>query len=366
MSENTHKPKKTDKDDWDKWKIILEPLGGLLTAVAVVYLTYYTSRQLESWHVIEDNARARAQAREETARAHWQEKENNARVYTELMGKREEAETGLRKAMFDSIMTAFLKASAGSEEAKKVLEPAESDQALEADVLKMELLAYNFHESLNLTPLFKNLERIIEKRLETYKATNLQATGLKEEQTDPEKSVAKKCLLRLRKVANEIIERQLAALQNADGKNSAVFQISNFEQPLPLSGEYVTKTLTLGGVTHEVMVGIMAKDVHTQELQVTLSVRTKDPQHGADTEDFPERHSEFWIGSFEFPMIDNTRLPNDQFCSVILKVYEKDPKTSKVYYEIHVVCFPGSRVALKEKPYYDEILDHLRQTNSVN
>jgi hypothetical protein len=63
--------------------------------------------------------------------------------------------------------------------------------------------------------------------------------------------------------------------------------------------------------------------------------------------------TEFWVGFFDFPMIDNTRLSDDQRCAVILTQFE-EPQT-----KFTVVYFPGSRAGIKEKPYYDEVLQNL-------
>ena len=103
------------KDGWEKAKVILEPVGGLLTALAVAGLGFYGSRVIESRQALD----------------------SNSRLYSELMSKREESESALRKDMFNSIIGSFLSAgtSAGS---------------LESQVLNLELLTENFHESLNL------------------------------------------------------------------------------------------------------------------------------------------------------------------------------------------------------------------------
>jgi hypothetical protein len=325
MSEDTYKTgrkeKKNDKDGWDKAQIVLVPVGGLLTAMAVAYLTFATSKRLSN----------------------WQERENNTRVFTDLMSKREDAETGLRKAMFDTIMQSFLESSSKSG-------PSAPQNLLEAEVLKIELLAYNFHEALTLTPLLKDFERKLVKRMSA----------------DPSDNVAKECLGRLRKVANDITGKQMAALYSADGRNSDVFLSGTFQEPLPQGGQYVTKTLFLDGVKHEITLGILKKDPDTQELQMSLAVRTNDSRRGADADQIFQRHAVFWVGSFEFPMIDNTRLPNDQFCAIILRVLDRDSVTNTVSYEVDVICFPGSRAALQEKPYYEEILDHLRQVDSTD
>src|SRR5207253_8245430 len=110
--EPAQKPK---KDAWDKAKVVLEPVGGLLTAIPVAALGFYGSRVLEQRQTLD----------------------SNVRLYSELMSKREESESALRKDMFQSIIQSFLK-------------PGTEGQSLEAQVLNLELLAYNFHESLNL------------------------------------------------------------------------------------------------------------------------------------------------------------------------------------------------------------------------
>src|SRR4030095_8886675 len=114
-----------DKDYWDKFDIVLRPLNGLLTALAVALLGYYTSTVLRQSEV----------------------RQTNERVYTELMSSREQAESGLRKDMFLSIIQTFLRPETSG---------------IEAKLLNLEMLAYNFHESLNLKPLFSHINRQIE------------------------------------------------------------------------------------------------------------------------------------------------------------------------------------------------------------
>jgi hypothetical protein len=112
------------KDFWDKLQIVFHPLNGLLTAAAVGLLGYYTSnivRQSES-------------------------AATNERVYTELTSSREQADNALRKDMFLSIIELF-----------RTSESAD----LDGRMLNLELLVYNFHESLNLKPLFAYMERQI-------------------------------------------------------------------------------------------------------------------------------------------------------------------------------------------------------------
>src|SRR3954471_6460137 len=119
---STEKPEKPEKDFWDKVDVVLRPLNGLLTALAVALLGYYTSNIVRQ---------------QET-------RDSNERVYTQLMSSREQADSSLRKDMFLSIIQIFQ-------------QPQKVD--LETKMLNLEMLAYNFHESLNLKPLFAHIDR---------------------------------------------------------------------------------------------------------------------------------------------------------------------------------------------------------------
>ena len=79
------KETKKEKDYWDKVDVVLRPLNGLLTALAVALLGYYTSNIVRQ---------------QET-------RDSNERIYTQLMSSRELADSGLRKDMFLSIIEVF-------------------------------------------------------------------------------------------------------------------------------------------------------------------------------------------------------------------------------------------------------------------
>ena len=68
-----------------------------------------------------------------------------------MMGRREESDSNLRKDMFNSILNTFM-----SRDVK--LAP---EQQIRQEILSLELLAHNFHESLDIGPLFKDVERRI-------------------------------------------------------------------------------------------------------------------------------------------------------------------------------------------------------------
>jgi len=114
-----------------------------------------------------------------------QQIDNNIRLYAEMMGRREEADSNLRKDMFNSILTTFI--------AKDPNLKLTEEEQIRQQILSLELLAYNFHESLDIGPLFKDVERRIP----------ASAKGLDQE-----------LQRRLESVALQVIEHQLTALSD--------------------------------------------------------------------------------------------------------------------------------------------------------
>jgi len=297
------------RDFWGKADIILKPVGGLLTALAVAILGFWTSSYLRE-----------REGRDAVLRERIQTSDTNARLYSELTSRREEAESGLRKDMFTSIINSFLRTG-----------PA----TLEQKMLNLELLVYNFHESLNLKPLFLHLEREI-------KANPSHAPYL----------------ARLNQVADEVTRKQMLIVEEGGARFDATIDTKTLAFPSP-SGEdasAVARDIQVEGIRRNVKLEVIAADPATEQLQVRTTLRTLE---GGRTE---TSSTEFWVGHFDFPMIDNTRLPHDQRLAVVLNNF--DPKRGAA--DVTVVCFPGKYAALREKPYYEEVLAKLLAANRAS
>jgi hypothetical protein len=280
----------TQKDWWDKAAIILHPVGGLLAALAVAGLGFFGSQFLEK----------------------RQSEETRARFYSELISKREEADSALRKDMFMSIIQAFLRPESTS---------------IDDRLVKLELLAYNFHESLNLKPLFAQLQSDIARS---------PSPGKRDQEE------------RLEKVAREVVRKEMVVLE---GVGASVERTIDFEGVARTPGGLALEParLTLGGITREFGIVVKKVDAQAKEVQIRLEVRTPREGSGAvDTDD-----AEFWTDFFDFPMIDHTRLSRDQRCAVVIRNFGK---TSA---RVALVYFPGSYASLKEKPYIQEMIQEL-------
>ena len=73
--------------------------------------------------------------------------------------------------------------------------------------------------------------------------------------------------------------------------------------------------------------------------------------------ELPDSRAEFTVGYFDFPVIDNTRLANGMRCAVTLANF------SPAAADLTTVCFPGEYASLKDRPYYDEVIQKLREAN---
>lgn len=300
------------KDKWRLWDIFMS--GGLFTGLAIAFAGYITSSSLERW---------------KTKEAHTQ-------LYAELMGKREEAESALRKDMFTSIITSFLKTEKSDRET-----PLTEEQELtiiEEKVLNLELLVSNFHESLNLKPLFIHLKKLID--------ANVKDKDRKQEFIE-----------RINKIAKEITRKQMLVLEGAGKSFSKQVVFDKFHinrennEVYPL---YPNETLKVNDIERIFRIVVLDIDKTKQEIKVRLEVITESKPDEEDT----YIACEFSVGFFDFPMIDNTRLSHDQRCAVVLTDFYK-PYSANPIANIMVFAFPGSHASLKEKPYYEEIVHNL-------
>ena len=286
-----------EKDFWDKANIILGPVATLMTAITIAMVSYMASNYLNR----------------------NQENEAKTRLYTELMSRREESESALRKDMFTSIINSILAGSSSMDE----------------KILQLELLAYNFHESLNLTPLFTYLDR------KNNSETN-----------DP--VLRASFNERLYTMSREVTNKQVASLEGVSTTEKFNYSYDPAAAMDPTFSCTFQDSVLNGercdSIQHIVRLTILDIDTIRRSINLRLNVCTRLP----DSEDKCANPS-FTIDFFEFPMIDNTRLINDKRCAVVMRDFD----TVNKFIEIDIIFFPGSHSSLKERPYYDDIVAKL-------
>jgi hypothetical protein len=292
MSENK------SRESWYKSRATMQLVGSLVTPLTVALVGVFGSQYLAS----------------------RQDAETNIRLGAELMSHREAADSSLRKDMFNSIIANFL-------------EPAKSRQS-DQSVLQLELLACNFHESLDLAPLFK----------EVYNLIN--------EGKDQEEK--QRLLGRLEKVKRDLLNKQISVLEESGGKFDGTISIEDMEKS-PAGVSVIDNSLVLKSVggrdrpNESINVKVEALQFHRDQREAKFRVQLNSSSGvAADVG--------FWVGMFDLPMLSNIRLPQGNRCAIALREFTDDAV------EITFIYFPGSRASLKEKPYYDEVIDELFRT----
>jgi hypothetical protein len=299
-TEETVKPRpEKEKDFWDKANIILGPVATLMTAITIAMVSYVASNYLNR----------------------NQENEAKTRLYTELMSRREESESALRKDMFTSIINSIL---AGS-------------STIDEKILQLELLSYNFHESLNLTPLFTYLDR--RNNVETKDRV------LRESYKN-----------RIYTMSREVTNKQVASLEGVSSSekfNYCYDTVNCADMSSTFSCTFQDSIRHRSGtdsIQHIVRLSILDMDTVNRSVEVRLNICTR-MTGKVDRCANPS----FTIDFFEFPMIDNTRLINDKRCAVVMRDFDIENK----FIEMDIIFFPGSHSSLKERPYYDDIVSKL-------
>ena len=306
------------RDGWDKAAVV----ASLLVPVSVALIGLLGTQFLHRQQKADNEFRVRQQAAE-----------TRGRLYVELQTSREKADSDLRKSMFDTVISTFLKD--GSQNPPEM-------------ILALELLTYNFHEVIDLGPLFKHVEGIV-------------GAITPEDQRSYYG-------YRLQRAAAQVIDKQLAALKDVSTiKEHDVFFDELEERPQGIqlfdgSGNGGNDT---GGIiqlakTDDIYTfaeaAVLGVDEINKELRVhlrtyhlkTSAIKNKEPQV-RDT----EIDIVFKVSFYDFPMIDNTRLANGRRIAIVLKQWEAG------WAKVALVYFPGSRASLKEKPYYEELIENL-------
>jgi hypothetical protein len=291
-----------------------------------------------------------------------QARDSDMRLYTEMMGRREQADSDLRKDMFKAVLEKFM-----SNDQKM-----KGTEKLDQQILELELLAYNFHESLDIGPLFKNIHRQV---------LNHEA---------PESAEMRD---RLEDLAQEIKAQQLSVLTGKErsGKNSGPSDSGKVElkmdvqlptidnpqenvmsgrlqnEPQNLEGPATLYCLYLDTSDHppifrQFKLDFTRYSVLKREVEVWLRVSQPLSKEECQKDSFnplkAEVDTRFWVGLFSFPMIDNTRLSEGERCAVTLgEINEPHALPIRLSY------FPESRASLKDKPYYDEVMKQMAGKN---
>jgi hypothetical protein len=165
---------------------------------------------------------------------------------------------------------------------------------------------------------------------------------------------------RLEKSATDVAGKQIAALEEAGAKVDASIDFEDLKSN-PQGLKVIEATLQMrmpagnGAMQNprkrQFIVEALTYEQRRKEVRLKMVVTTP-RDGGAD-----EIYSVFWVGFFDFPMVDNVRLSNGDRCAIVLSRFQKSSA------QITLVYFPATRSSVKDKPYYDEVLSALLRSN---
>jgi len=289
----------------------------------VVLLLLSTHFQEQS----KQNAQDAIRAADERAKA-----DRNLQLYTELLQRRESADSEARRDVFNKLMD-------------KYLSPADTD--LEGKEVLLEVLALNFHESLNLSPLFWQLDRKIHR-------AELQANSRDE------------LLSGLERVALEVKNRQIAFLAPNDLPQPHPVKLANVPV-LGLRGTCKPPSFQGSGEVQEPVVVEVESSYQDAQAKADngkrgfeINVICRDPRERRLRVQVTDKQTRrvwdpFWLDLYDFPLVNFTRLSSAERFSIVLDVY--DAKNG--YAQLRLVYFPNMRGGAKDKAYITDLMTRL-------
>lgn len=356
INEERDKNQRT-KDSWDKASILLKPIGGIITAITIVILGAYTTSFIEK----------------------QKDKDNDVRLYTQLMSEREKAEQSLRTAMFKEIFDKVLKRPNST----KPTGGENSDQAIKEElriikthVVGIDMISRNFHEFLDMKPLFTHVMwEIVSQRGKIkkdlgednfakfcYSAGENWTTALPCQELRYQQ-------IQLVGIARRVIRKQFDIL--AENGTPAYLEIpledvcvdKNLRtlQPMDPSCEKIgfddekDLELQIGECTRKANFKISVDRAYPNWNMAQVGITTSVTSGEGCNDQFKKVDlikRTFWVGSFDFPMVDNTYISAHEKYAIILEKIDRKKKTLK----LQMVYFPASEAGLQEKSYYQQKL----------
>ena len=270
---------------------------------------------LYQWKAAENDERNRDDSRRR------EQAEQQFRLYTDLMSKREESDTAVRRGLFDKLMGTYLAPNPGD---------------MGKRLVALELLSLNFHDALNLSPLFWELANDIGK--------------------SPAGKARDEFSEHLDRVASQVKTRQ-ASLLEADGRRQD-FDVDlnhpfdggdapSFHVKVPRVRE---DNSSADLAPREFDVSVVAHDPVHRRLKITIT------SEGVKT-------LAFWLDPYDFPLVNFSRISRDERIAVVLHRYNNRPDFMTA--SLVFLYFPSWRSGAKDKPYLDDLIARLAQPAKV-
>jgi len=295
------------------------------------------------------------------------EQSDRAKVYMQVMSEREKADTAIRQEMFKTLLTNYL----GRFEDKK--DVAESEESFRKRIMFLNLLTLNFQEYLNARPLFEDVYQRLEKAEERDGKDGKPYRIWGELQKD------------LFRVARNAASGQAAMLTRSGlsrtfnlTKGKAVcIRLYSVENLVELTDKFEkqplldrkTESCSDASVqdSRRMDKGFPAIDVELEEVNesgVRVKVTPYQESFRNGTLNFVQalKPIKFEVSFFDLPYMDNTRLFDGSRFALLLSYVDKKEETA----EINAIIFKGEFMSLRDRPFFEEMLQKLNQEGKSN
>ena len=295
------------------------------------------------------------------------EQSDRAKVYMQVMSEREKADTAIRQEMFKTLLTNYL----GRFEDNK--NATEYEESFRKRIMFLNLLTLNFQEYLNARPLFEDVYSRLEKAEERDKKDGKAYRIWGELQKD------------LFRVAKNAASSQSAMLTHsglsrtfnlAKGKAVCIrlYPVDNLveltdkfeKQPLL---DRKTESCSDASVqdSQRMDKGSPAIDVELEEVNeaaVRVKVTPYQESFRNGTLNFVRalKPIKFEVSFFDLPYMDNTRLFDGSRFALLLSHVNKKEEAA----EINAIIFKGEFMSLRDRPFFEEMLQKLNQEGKSN
>ena len=296
-----------------KWLVTVLAIPVVLAYLAHVFSEMETNRASEDRRASDTRALA----------------DSRLKVYTELLNKREEADMGVRSQIFSTLLGNYLN-------------PIKGDLPRRMTVL--ELLASNFDESLNLSPLFWHIDAEI-------------SAG-----RGPEFIALRS---RLSSLATEVKAHQIDVL-SASGDQASwdiTLRSDSLNATLPTHVlRFKDPSASKNAASAACSFDVSVIEWDSKKRRVFVVVKTSLPTASSspaspcwNPETKESRLWSFWVDEFDFPLITFTRLSERQRFALVLSRYSESQHSAT----IDLVFFPSSRGGARDRPFLDTVVESL-------
>lgn len=301
--------------------------------------------------------------------------EQNSRLYTELLSRREEAESSLRKDMFKEVMSGFFTEIEANDRPEENIpkggEEYKGDDIkdrLSKKILKLEMLALNFGDSLSIGPLFSEMSSDIEQVLMANR-----------DAIDDWKTVAAPYQKRLRSLAKRVASRQMSTISagnESSDKYEFKLSVDTEQVRMPDDDEDADAEskvhywssmdsieedkLKLDGVTRFFEITLRNADLENYTISVNMKILEIPGDESSTGIPRVVANRDFNMDFFNFPLIDNTRLSSNHRFALIIEDF--DHKTI----ELKGVLFPGVFASQRDKPFLNEAINELKANKYID